>query len=184
MKHVFPKDARVLAVDPYYQGFSFAVLEGASSLIAWGMRKATEDKNARCLREIDKLMARYRPEVVALEDYASRRSHRSERVEELIAGIKALAAENGVPTRHFSRAEVREAFAPLGARTKDQIAAATAGRFPELALRLPPPRKFWKPEHYAMSLFDAMAWAWAFFHFQNPVSKVTLRGHHSGFRGA
>src|SRR5437870_12162686 len=73
------KDARVLTIDPYYRGFSFAVLEGADSLIAWGMRKATKDKNARCLTEIAKLVARYQPEVVTLADYAGRRSHRSAR---------------------------------------------------------------------------------------------------------
>src|SRR5713101_2362978 len=102
MKLVFQQDARVLAIDPYYQGFGFAVLEGTGSLIAWGMRKATKDKNARCLTEIAKLISRYRPEVVALEDYAGRRSHQSARVLELIAGIEALAAKNEILTCHFS----------------------------------------------------------------------------------
>ena len=45
---------------------------------------------------IAKLMPRYRPEVVALEDYASRRSRRTARVEELIADIEALAPKNGI----------------------------------------------------------------------------------------
>jgi Holliday junction resolvasome RuvABC endonuclease subunit len=162
----FSKDARVLALDPYYRGFGFAVLEGQDTLISWGTRWARINKNEHFLKEIARLIARYQPEAVVLEDYAGRKSHCSVRVLELIDGIKALAAKDGIPVRHFSRAEVRGAFASLGARTKQQIAAAIAGRFPELALRLPPVRKIWMPEDYRMSFFDAVAFAMTLFCFR------------------
>jgi hypothetical protein len=58
---------------------------------------------------------------------------------------------------------VRRAFVPK----KDTIAAAIAGRFPELAPRLPKPRTLTMPEHSAMPIFDATAFATAFFYFRN-----------------
>jgi hypothetical protein len=58
---------------------------------------------------------------------------------------------------------VRIAFTPK----KDTIAAALAGRFPELASRLPKPRTLTMPEHSVMPVFDATAFAMTFFYFRN-----------------
>jgi hypothetical protein len=46
---------------------------------------------------------------------------------------------------------------PFGASSKQEIAAAIANRFPELAPRLPRFRKPWMSEDYRMSIFDAVA---------------------------
>jgi Holliday junction resolvasome RuvABC endonuclease subunit len=170
MKSAFSLDTRVLALDPYYRGFGFAVLEGKDTLITWGTRWARKDKNERFLKEIAHLIARYRPEVVVFEDYAGRSAHQSPRVLELIERVQSLANAQRIPVRHFSRAQVREVFAPSGAKTKQQIATAIAERFPELALRLPPIRKIWMPEDYRMSIFDAVAFAMTFFYFRGKGS--------------
>ena len=58
---------------------------------------------------------------------------------------------------------VRSAFMPK----KDTIAATVTGRFPELASRLPKPRTLTMPEHSAMPVFDAAAFAMTFFYFRN-----------------
>ena len=63
----------------------------------------------------------------------------------------------------FTPERVRKAFAP----TKDVIAAAIAGRFPELQPRLPKPRTLTMSEQYEMPVFDAMAFAQAYFYFHN-----------------
>lgn len=57
----------------------------------------------------------------------------------------------------YSRGQIRRAFAAQGATTKEQIAAALASQFPELARRLPPKRKVWMSEDHRMAIFDAVA---------------------------
>jgi hypothetical protein len=63
----------------------------------------------------------------------------------------------------ISRADVTAEFSSLGGRTKYEIAKLIAQRFPELAPSLPPERKPWMSEHLTMAIFDAAAFALAFF---------------------
>ena len=44
-------------------------------------------------------------------------------VQELIESIQRLAANRNIERPHFSPSEVRAVFAPLGTRTKHEIAA-------------------------------------------------------------
>jgi Holliday junction resolvasome RuvABC endonuclease subunit len=69
-----------------------------------------------------------------------------------------------VKVRSFSRAKVKQAFSESGASNKHEIATTIAGRFPELAPRLPRFRKPWMSEDYRMSIFDAVALGVTFFH--------------------
>jgi Holliday junction resolvasome RuvABC endonuclease subunit len=150
---------RVLAIDPWYRGFGYAVLEGSQLLIDYGVRGGRGDKNSVCLRQIAGLMDDYRPDVVVIEDYAAKGSRRCERVRQLLASVRKLAATRKISIVGFSRLRVREVFAPVGARNKHQIASAIARQFPELARRLPPFRKCWMPEDPRTSIFDAVAFA-------------------------
>jgi Holliday junction resolvasome RuvABC endonuclease subunit len=150
---------RVLAIDPWYRGFGYAVLEGPQVLIDYGVRGGSGDKNSVCLRQIAGLMDDYRPDVVVIEDYAAKGSRRCERVRQLLASVRKLAATRKISIVGFSRLRVREVFAPVGARNKHQIASAIARQFPELARRLPPFRKCWMPEDPRTSIFDAVAFA-------------------------
>ena len=74
-----------------------------------------------------------------------------------------MARARGVPARRISRAVLRRAFTAEQACTKYKIALAIAGRFPELAWRLPPIRKPWMSEDTRMGIFDAVALALAFY---------------------
>ena len=152
---------RVLALDPCPRGFGYAVLEGPDRLIDWGVRGARENKNARCLKEINRLIEQYRPDVLVVENYEGAGSRRCTRVQELIADARELAVRQKLRVRALSRAQVRHAFAP--ARTKHQIANATANRFLELGPHVPPYRKCWMSEDYRMSVFDAVGLGLAFF---------------------
>jgi len=147
MNHASPKSRRVLAVDPAVRGLGFVVLEGPSKLVDWGVKEARSgDKNARCFRHVEELIAIYRPQAIVVEDYAGPGSRRCRRVERLIDAIARLSARKKLPVRRFSRAVVRRAF-----------------QFPELAPRLPPFRKPWMSEDYRMSIFDAAALGWSYF---------------------
>jgi len=81
----FPTEAkRVLAIDPTSKGFGFAVLEGPTVLIDWGVKHARSDRNAKCLEHAAELVSRYRPEVLVAEQARVELEERGvERVEQL-----------------------------------------------------------------------------------------------------
>lgn len=158
----------VLALDPSSKGTGFAVLEGPEQLIDWGMKVAARgDKNARCLKQVATLVEYYTPDVIVLEDYAGKGSHRCLRIQRLLSQIGARAAEMGITAYSYSRSVVQEVFAQYGAFTKYEIATAIASQLPELAPWMPPVRKCWMSEDYRMSIFDAVAFAMTFFHYEN-----------------
>ena len=117
----------------------------------------------RALREVAALLERYSPDRVVVEDCHDGYARRGKRSQRLIERIVTLAGKRGIPVRRISRAGLRRAFVPEHARTKYQIALATVRRFPELAVRLPPIRKAWMSEPAQMGVFDAVAFALAFY---------------------
>jgi hypothetical protein len=156
---------RILAIDPITKGFGFAVLDGPHLLVDWGLRgtKPSSNPTQRSLREIAKLLEVYSPDRLVVEDHLGAGSRRGKRSRQLIERIIALAGERRVPTHRMTRAGLRRAFAPDRACTKYTIALATVRRFPELAIRLPPVRKPWMSESAQMGIFDAVAFALAFY---------------------
>jgi Holliday junction resolvasome RuvABC endonuclease subunit len=157
---------RVLAIDPITRGFGFAVLDGPHSLIDWGLKGTSRWQESReqwCLRQVAELIDFYRPDRVVVEDCLDRRSRRGRKSEALIDRIVELAGEHHIPVRRISRTGLRRAFTVERACTKYKIALAIAGRFPELAWRLPPIRKPWMSEDTRMGIFDAVGLALAFY---------------------
>jgi hypothetical protein len=153
---------RVLAVDPFSRGVGFAVLEGAERLIDWGIRTTGRADNAKSTRVIDKLIDRFRPDVLVLEDWDSAGSRRCARVQTL---LDRIATEKGkrVLVRLITRRHIR-AIGPLPlTSTKYGRARFLADRFPELQPFLPPFRKLWMPEDDRMAIFDAVSFAVASF---------------------
>lgn len=151
-----PNQIRSLSVAPSSRGFGFAVLEGESRLVDWGVKSATGDKNSHCLAEVEKLIIFYRPAVLVLEEATSTR--RSPRVQELNTQLLDLAKQHTIKVKLLSRAKVRGAFFADGEGTKEALAALLAECFPEeLTPRLPPKRRLWMSEAHAMGIFDAVA---------------------------
>jgi Holliday junction resolvasome RuvABC endonuclease subunit len=153
----------VLAVDPSTRGFGFAILEGQQSLIEWGMKEVRGKKNAGALKNIAELIDCYKPDVIVIEDCADRRCRRTPRVQRLLQDISKLATGKRLKVRRLSAQIVRAVLSGLPAATKQQIATIIAQQFPELAPRLPPPRKSWKTEDSRMAIFSAVAFALTFF---------------------
>jgi len=151
------REIRVLAIDPSIRGFGFAVLEGPNRLIDWGVKETKSEKNRTALKLINDLIDEYQPNAIIVEDYSAKGSRRCRRVCDLINDISKLAAKRKIKVRSFSRAKVKQSFSESGASNKQDIAIAIAGRFPELAPRLPRFRKPWMSEDYRMSIFDAVA---------------------------
>lgn len=157
-KHTYP---RILAIATSSRGFGYAVLEGPDTLLDWGAKEVTgSDKNAGCVKKVKELIVRHTPDVMALEDTASKDSRRAPRIRELTQQLAALAARHNVRLRLLPRTRVMRAFFSDGGGTKHAIAEIIAARFPdELGFRLPPKRKAWKSEDSRMGIFDAMALA-------------------------
>jgi len=157
---------RVLAIDPINKGCGFAVLGGPHLLVDWGIKGTSRWPDPRerwCLRQIAELIDFYRPDRLIVEDCVGSRSRRGQRSRHLIERAVELAREKGIPTHRISSAAIRRTFGPAGACTKYKIALAIAGRFPELAWRLPPIRKPWMSEDARMGMFDAVALAVTFY---------------------
>lgn len=147
----------VLAVYPFSRGFAFVFFEGPESPFEWGVRELKGNrKNGRTLDEIKKLIDRYRPEALILEE-TDGGSRRTARIRTLYKMLTHLAAVEYVDVYRYTRREVNECFAGAGAHTKFDIAQAIAMRIPAFGHRMPPYRKPWLGEDPRQSLFDAAA---------------------------
>lgn len=172
-------DHRVVAIDPTSRGFGYAVLEGPAFLVDWGTRDFGRADSARALAEVAALVDDFRPDVVVVEDVADPAARRRDRARELIESVARLAAGCGVAIARVARADVQRVFRGADATTKHAIAHVIAGHFPELAPRLPPPRKTWMSEDVRMAIFDAMAFALVFyFHADQPAPHPQQHQHH------
>ena len=168
-------NTRVLTVDPYDRGLGFAVFEGPNKLVDWGLSDAANRKSAHLIALLAKLITCYRPDVLVTEDGASKGSSRKSHTRLVLRRIRNFAKRHRVRVRMYSRAEVEDTFALIGAsKNKYQIATMIADWFPELAPRLPEPQKPWTGENRSMNVFDAVSFALTFFHQEN-VCLLTAR---------
>jgi Holliday junction resolvasome RuvABC endonuclease subunit len=166
---------RVLAIDPTTNGFGFAVMEGQESLVDWGVRIAgREDRDRRCLKLVLAFIEMYHPKVFLVEELRKGRPRRSQRVQNLIESVAGAVEAKNIKVRRFSTHQVRHAFIECGARNKEQIAAETANRLPELIPRLPRHRSPWMSEDYRMAVFDAVALALTYYQFRSTRRKESL----------
>ena len=154
----------VAAIHLNSRGFGFVLFEGPLAPLDWGVAEARgKPKRETLLARVDALFARYQPNVIVLQDMSERGTHRPHRIRHLNEEIVEIAERYGFPVLFFSRAEVRQCFAYMGAVTKDTIAAAIAKHIPAFERFLPPPRKLWNSEDARMGIFDAAALALTFF---------------------
>jgi hypothetical protein len=148
---------RILAISPSTSGFGFVVLEGTDTLADWGAKKARKNKNTWCISQADKLIGKYKPNVVVLYDHA-RNPRRSERIRALNSGFVDLAKTHKLKIKLFSQEEVNQVFFSQGGATKYKIAKILAERLPEeLASKLPSKRQPWTSEDPRMDIFNALA---------------------------
>jgi hypothetical protein len=157
-------DTLVLSVFLSTKGFGFAVFEGPTVLVDWGVKgvRGTE-KNGESLRKIRELLDFYHPDVLTMDNCKRTGSRRAKRIQALTDQTTGEARRRGIASSLFSRADVRSCFSKSDARTKREIAEAIVREFPELEPRLPPIRKIWMSEDARMNIFDAAALAMTFF---------------------
>jgi len=146
-----------LALYPHYRGFGWVVFEGVFAPYDWGLVSARKDKNAVCLKRLERLLRRFQPETLVLEAFERETSKRHDRVTRLCRSIQALAADRGVDVAVYTRSQVQASFANVGAVTRQEIAEAVARHVDAFRHRLPPPRRAWEADDERLCLFMAGA---------------------------
>lgn len=148
---------RVLGFHPTSRGFGWVLFEGPFAPVDWGLVSAGADKNASCLRRLARLLDRFAPAALVLEAYDRAVTRRAGRIADLCRAVERAADDRGVETAVYSRAEIRDAFSEVGARTRREIAEAVARHFEAFRHRLPRPRRPWESEDARSALFAAAA---------------------------
>jgi hypothetical protein len=166
-------DKCVLAIDPVYRGLGWAVIDGGTRVVDWGVRNARQgNRNGLSLRHVVGLIARYAPDVVVVENCKAVGSRRCPRLERLIERIARLASSREIEVCKVSRSMVEEAFFHAEASTKHEIATVIAKQFPALAVWVPPRRRTWMPEDYRDAMFDAMALGLTYFYLEGEEARA------------
>jgi hypothetical protein len=157
---------RILSIALTTRGFGYTVLEGETSLVAYGGKTVTtkkRNKNLRSLALIEKMIVQYQPDVLVLYDVHATGIYRQPRIKELHRLVVKLAKRHKLKTATISGIEVRRLLFGDLKGTKHGAAELLAKQFPnELASRLPPKRKCGHTEDRRMDIFDAVGLAAAF----------------------
>jgi hypothetical protein len=166
-----PNEKRILAIDLRSRSFGFAVFEGPTRLLDWGVKSFRQGVNEPTIPASEKLAALmddFSPSTIVL----SKRDSDTKKRAEMRNALVREAVKRRIPTRLLSRSGVQNAF-PACNRNKYTIGAALAKQLPELAPKLPSVRKIWNSEDYRMSIFDAAALGIAYFSRQKPSHQVS-----------
>ena len=154
----------VLGFHPSARGFGWALFEGKPILIDFGAPEISgTGKNEQVLKQIEALLAKWRPHVLAIEDFEDPSSRRHARVKQLYRGVLALAKARGIEIARIKRAGIASAMANDPDGTRHAIAMAVADRVDVLRPRLPAKQKIWLGEGHNMGLFCAAACGLAYY---------------------
>lgn len=152
-----------MAVALSSRGFGYAVLEGEKFLVEYGSTSVKGDKNTRCLVKIEKLIALYRPDALALQNATAKGSHRAPRIKTLNQQAIEAARKNRLKVTLFSGKQLRSLLVHNVCGTKQEMAEMVVKHFPnELASRLPRKRRSWEGADARMDIFDAVGLAVAY----------------------
>ena len=161
-----PNEKRILAIDLRSRSFGFAVFEGPTRLLDWGVKSFRQGVNEPTIPASEKLaglMDDFCPSTIVLKKRDSETKKRAE----MRNALMREGTKRRIPIRLLSRNGVKDTF-PDCNRNKYTIAAALTKQLPELAPKLPQVRKIWNSEDYRMSIFDAAALGVAYFSRRKP----------------
>lgn len=159
MKTNHNKQFRIAAVSLSGNGFGYAIMEG-NTLVEYRNKMFFADKNANSLIHINKLLVRFHPDILVLNDVNAKGTYRAPRIKELHRKVVALAKRRKLKVAKISNVELRTLLLDNPKGTKHNMAERIAKQFPdELAARVPPKRKLWKSEANRMDIFDAVGLA-------------------------
>lgn len=159
----------ILSVYLTSRGMAWVLFEGAYTPVDWGNIDVRVRKSYQCMKAFVSLIKEYRPDALVLEDTSESGSERVHRIHKLNERMHAHAVDADFPVMQFSRSNIQQAFAKLGAMNKDRIARVIAEHIPCFEQYVPPVRKPWMSEDARMGYFDATALALLF--YQNELTR-------------
>ena len=145
------------------RGFGYVVLQGPTRLVDWKVKRTPPPKIQKTIEGIGALIGLYRPSHLVFDAPDDGLARRALRTNLLLRAIGRCAADHGVIPVPVPLAAVTEAFAPMEASTRHDIAQLLTMQFPELSPYIPPRRRLWDSESRAMSVFNATALVMTFF---------------------
>lgn len=151
-----PKNPLIFALHATSRGFGYVVFEGPFAPYDWGTVTARGDKNATCLRKLEKMLDRFIPETLLLEE-ATSVANRSDRIGRLYKAIGGLCISRNIDVVIYRFGDIKACFASVGARTRQEIAETVALQIDAIGHRKPKPRKPWQSEDRRMAMFCAAA---------------------------
>ncbi len=169
-------DPTILAIDLRHRRLGYAVFEGHRMLRDSGLRvyRATgKTEAAMASKRIAVLLKLYSPSVIVIKQERWDRARTSIHIRSLVAVMNHVASAYSTPIFLVAHDDVRMTFRNMGCETRDEIAAALARIFPELAWRLPPKRLFFQSEHPRMAMFDAIALGLAYWQHESTQMPAT-----------
>jgi hypothetical protein len=149
----------VLSLFVYSRGVGVAVMEDALTVLnAYNVVVHSYPiQNRELLEKIKEKIDFYLPEVIILENADGYGSRKSKRVSKVIKLIEEHAASREIKITKYSRNDIRFVFASFNAHSKYEIAKVISENVKNLPLTLPEKRESHKPEHYSMTIFDAIS---------------------------
>jgi hypothetical protein len=159
----------LLALEVRASRVGFAVFEGPTTLLDWGVRsfeKCNETLKSSALDRIATLLEFHRPFAIALRSRVHNSAPQRKALAMISSAIRAEAKRHSTKVIVLTARQVQSCFAQEGRITKHGIAVILAKRFEELSWKLPQRRKSYQSEAPVMAVFDAIATGIAFFERQ------------------
>lgn len=139
-------------------GLGYAVFEGITVPVDWRVRKAKDRQDTSFGHQIFELLERFDPTMIVVRKCLRKEAWPcSDRTRKRTRQVKALAKRRNIPVFAYSRDDIRACFSRYGAISKDEIARAIGEIVPDFAHLVPPMRRLWDNEQYAMAFFDAIS---------------------------
>jgi len=153
-------DARILVLDLRHRRFGYAVFEGHRSLLDWGVRvypAVGEEETILVMKRLDGLVGLFTPSAIVVKKERWKQPDMKPEIHSVVKGVSLLASSRSIPVHLLPQSDLLNAFAPLGGRTREEIAEVLTRIYPDLLWYLPPKRKIWQAEHPRLTVFDAIA---------------------------
>ena len=150
--------SRILAIDLRSERFGFAVFEGPSRLIDWGVcLYGLSGASTAAKNRLAPLLKQFRPSTIVVGIALREKALGRYGVRRILTSIRREALAYDTPVQVIEKSHVRTVFRSFHAKTKHEVAITVAQLFPELHWKLPPKRKLWQKEHYRIAIFQAVA---------------------------
>ncbi|WP_340151443.1 hypothetical protein [uncultured Sneathiella sp.] len=152
------RNIRILSLVPTSRGTGYIIAETPPLFVLQRSVLSREYGQDQHIKELARLIAWNRPEVLLLEDLNST-YYRREKTRTTIEAVIGLASGYGIAVRAIAKEDVYAQFNVSETATKAVIArlAAELLQDPSITKLVPGDRRLWEAEPYWMPMFEALA---------------------------